>query len=397
MTPTVGFGMTLYNNARHLPGTLESLLAQTDGDFGLVMVDDGSADGTEEVARSYLALDRRLRYVRHETRRGMVPTWRDAFRLTRAEFRSASCFAWASDHDWWHPEWLARVRAALDASPDNVLAYALTQRVDDDLRPLDKPPKTFDTTSLDSPSVRVLAFAAEPVGAGDMVYGLMRVDALERAGVFRRVIQPDRLLMVELALAGRFAQVPEVLWLRRQPAEASVGKQPTTLFAEGEAPRGLGLPAWIQHSRVLLGEYAVRGPAAPHLGSAGLLWLVVRYQAAYLIRHHSKGGYVLHRLDNARERVRLSWRQVGYQLRWAWYRAKTRWRPRHVARITEKYALHVWRRAVYRVAVARRRMRAVAYEAGVALQRRYGLLRRGVRKAVYGLLLLTHRLGLRGK
>ena len=40
----VVFGMTLYNNARHLPAALDSLLAQTDPDFGLVMVDDASAE-----------------------------------------------------------------------------------------------------------------------------------------------------------------------------------------------------------------------------------------------------------------------------------------------------------------------------------------------------------------
>lgn len=383
MTPQVVFGMTLYNNARHLSAALDSLLAQTDRDFGLVMVDDASADNTEEIARAYVARDPRLRYVRHAVRRGMVPTWRDAFDEARRHFPAATWFAWASDHDWWHPEWLARVRAAAQA-PDTVLAYAHTQRVDDQLQPLDKPPKTFDTTALDHPDDRVLAFASEPAGAGDMVYGLMRIDAMARAGVFRPVIQPDRLLIVELALAGRFAQVADVLWLRRQPQQASVDKQRTTLFAAGEAPWWLALPAWLQHSAVLLREY-------------GRPLLVARYQWVYLVRHHNKRGYLLHRLEKTGERIHQGWKEIKHVWRHAQYETLMFLRPRHLARLVERHSLHIWRGTVYELAVARRRVRAFGYEAGVFAQKQYGRLKRSGRKARYELAMLTHRLGFRGR
>ncbi len=393
MTPSVVFGVTLYNNARHLPEALQSLLDQADRDFGVVLVDDASTDGTEEAVRPFLQ-DARLRYVRHLERRGMVPTWRHAFDFAVTTFPSARLFAWASDHDWWHPGWLARLRAALEARPDAVLAYALTQRVDDARRPLDKPPKAFDTTALVSPTRRVLAFAAEPVGAGDMVYGLVRIGALRRAGVFRDVIQPDRLLMVELALAGSFAQVPEVLWLRRQPAEASVGKQRTSLFA-GRAPTGLDDPVWWQHSRVLWREYVVDG-VPTGLSRVGMAVLIARYQVAYLLRHHAKQGYLLHRMDEAWERAVDGWKALRFESRWFWYRMRMRMRPRHIARVTQKYVRHVVNRTVYRLAVARRKARAWAYETGQAARRWSTLARRTVRRLVYDVLMLTHRLGLRG-
>ena len=73
MTPSVVFGVTLYNNARHLPEALQSLLSQTDQDFGVVLVDDASADGTEAAVQPFLA-DPRVRYTRHASRQGMVPT-----------------------------------------------------------------------------------------------------------------------------------------------------------------------------------------------------------------------------------------------------------------------------------------------------------------------------------
>ncbi|MBM3778565.1 MAG: glycosyltransferase family 2 protein [Acidimicrobiia bacterium] len=394
MTPRVAFGMTLHNNARHLPAAIESLLAQDDPEFGLVMIDDSSTDATEEVARRYLA-DPRVRYRRHAARQGMVATWREAFDAARAEFPSAGFFAWASDHDWWHPDWLRKVRHALEARHDTVLAYALTQRVDDDLAPLGKPPKAFETTALDSPSARVLAFAAEPVGAGDMVYGLMRVEALERAGVFRPVSQPDRLLMVELALEGRFAQVPEVLWLRRQPVQASVEKQRASLFAEGMAPRSTRHPVWVQHSAVLVRKGVTGGLAG--ISRAAMAALIVRYQLAYLFRHHTKQGYVLHRLRQAWEGLHQRWKDARYRLRWVWYRLRMNLRPKHIARVIEKYVMHVVRRAVYRAAVVRRRLRAWSYEAGEGTRRHWGRVRRTLRKAWYEVLVLTHRLGLRGR
>ena len=66
-----------------------------------------------------------------------------------------------------------------------------------------------------------------------MVYGLMRLDALQAAGIFRRVLRPDRLLMAELTLQRRFRQVPEVLWFRRQSETASVERQRATLVLAG--------------------------------------------------------------------------------------------------------------------------------------------------------------------
>jgi hypothetical protein len=394
MSPSVVFGVTLYNNARHLPEALDSLLAQTDQDFGLVLVDDASSDATAEVAARYLGTDR-VRYVRHAERRGMVPTWRDAFDEAVAACPSARYFAWASDHDWWHPDWLARVRAALDASPNAVLAYSLTQRVDDARHPLDKPPKAFDTTTLSHPADRVLAFAAEPVGAGDMVYGLMRVDALRRAGVFRSVLQPDRLLMVELALAGSFVQVPEPLWFRRQPAEASVDKQRTSLFAGG-TPAGLDEPVWLQHSRVLFREY-VSGQAPADVGRAGMALLVLRYQAVYLFRHHMKQGYLLHRVDQQWEALVQRWKDMRSEARWAWYRTRVRLHPQRVARVTGKYALHVVHGAVYRAAVARRKTRAWSYEAGQSLGKLRNRIVRSARRLRFDVAMLAHRLGLRGR
>ena len=53
MGPAVSVYMSVYNGERFLRESIESVLAQTFGDFELVVVDDGSTDATPEILRSF--------------------------------------------------------------------------------------------------------------------------------------------------------------------------------------------------------------------------------------------------------------------------------------------------------------------------------------------------------
>ena len=77
--PLVGIGATLFNRDAYLREALDSILVQTYRDFRLVLVDDGSGDETEAIAREYARRDPRVRYIRHDHRQGMTATWRHAF------------------------------------------------------------------------------------------------------------------------------------------------------------------------------------------------------------------------------------------------------------------------------------------------------------------------------
>lgn len=61
--PTVSVITPLYNSARHIAATLESLMAQTHGDWECVLVDDGSTDATHEAIAPFLA-DPRFSHIR---------------------------------------------------------------------------------------------------------------------------------------------------------------------------------------------------------------------------------------------------------------------------------------------------------------------------------------------
>ncbi|HKE87862.1 MAG TPA: putative sugar O-methyltransferase [Vicinamibacterales bacterium] len=350
--PRVAIGMTLYNNARHLREAIDSLLAQTFADFQLVLLDDASVDETGAIAQEYERRDARVNYFRHQSRRGMVATWREVVEIAERECPSAEYFAWASDHDRWHPHWLERLIGELDRDQGAVLAYPITRRITPEGVDLDKGPRLFDTADCVDRRARWKRMCHNGIGAGDMVYGLMRLDPLHQAGVFRTVLRPDRLLIAELALYGRFRQVPEVLWFRRESNGSSIDRQQHSLVLAGEEPQWFSAPPWLQHAISFWREYA--RPVPPPLPISRLAWagMLVRYQLTYGWRHFRKteASHAIGRgIDNA-----------------IWLKKITR---------------HHWHHAVYNTLVGTRSA--------------WGRARRMGRRAVYETLMLTHRLGLR--
>jgi glycosyltransferase involved in cell wall biosynthesis len=257
-SPRVVIGAPLFEKADYLPGALDSLLAQSYRDFALILVDDASGDRTPEVAESYAARDRRAAFRRNPERLGMIGNKRRCFQLARELYPGCSYFAWGSDHDFWHPRWLKALVAALDAHPEAVLAYPLSVRIEASGEVV-RGPWTFDTLGEKRASLRVRR-TTRRAASGSMVYGLYRADALEQAGVFRYVLNPDRLLMLELALQGQFVQVPEVLWERRFRGLASHARQREAFFPGG-APLSMRIPSWLVHVGVFLRTYVVRGSA----------------------------------------------------------------------------------------------------------------------------------------
>ena len=104
LTPT-------YNRADLLPRAVRSVLAQTFGDWELLVVDDGSTDGTGEVLEAFR--DARIRYL-PRSHRGIAASRNDA--LANA---TAPLIAFLDSDDFWDPQKLERQRAFFQsASPD---------------------------------------------------------------------------------------------------------------------------------------------------------------------------------------------------------------------------------------------------------------------------------------
>jgi glycosyltransferase involved in cell wall biosynthesis len=108
------FGLPAYNHGHKLRQTLNSLLNQSLPNFRLIISDDGSTDETPAILKEYAARDDRIIHMRTPRRLGYIGNARRCFELARKQFPSTEYFAWASDHDIWHPRWLEVLALALD-------------------------------------------------------------------------------------------------------------------------------------------------------------------------------------------------------------------------------------------------------------------------------------------
>jgi glycosyltransferase involved in cell wall biosynthesis len=244
----------------HIGRVLSELFAQRYEHFRVVVVDDASDDDTFAIADRIASSDDRLTVCRNASRIGLSRNWNATIAAARRLHPGADLFAWAGHHDEWHPDWLSSLVARLDERPEAVLAYPLDAYRDDDGREI-AGAAPFATTGVRDPRMR-MALAARHMVAGSMVYGLVRLDALLRAGGLQPVLYPDRLLIARLAWLGEFAQEQRVLWRRRLTAEPTRRRQRQAIHP-GTPPRRSFLPISVVHGAALLRAGV---PAATVLG-----------------------------------------------------------------------------------------------------------------------------------
>jgi glycosyltransferase involved in cell wall biosynthesis len=113
--PRVTVLMSVYNGAAFLASSVESILAQTFRDLELLVVDDGSTDGSAGILDRYRS-DPRLTVVANERNLGLTRSLNVGLRAARGEL-----VARQDADDLSHPQRLARQVAFLDAHPDVAL------------------------------------------------------------------------------------------------------------------------------------------------------------------------------------------------------------------------------------------------------------------------------------
>lgn len=207
--PRVSIGLPVYNGERFLRRALDSCLAQDFEDFELIIVDNASDDGTEEISIEYSNRDQRVRYIRNQENIGAQANHNLAFELASGEF-----FKWAAHDDWITPDFLRRCVEELDSNPDAVLCFTQVAHTDESGDVFRVRRDDVDGTASSSVRERVHAVTWSVREIAAPVFGVMRSDALGATGLLRAVPEPDRLLIGELALLGPLIQIPEVLLYR---------------------------------------------------------------------------------------------------------------------------------------------------------------------------------------
>ncbi|MEU8275509.1 glycosyltransferase family 2 protein [Microbispora bryophytorum] len=228
----VSIGIPVRNGADRLEEAVRSVLAQDHERLEVVISDNASTDGTEELCRRLAREDPRVVYHRQPRNIGIVGNFTEALRLARGEF-----FRWMGDDDRLEPHCVSRSLEPLltderlilvtsdtaYTSPDGSVhrpAYQGAGMLSDD--PVDRLEELWDAVTTEHMRL-------------DPLYGVMRRAAV--VGIRRPVmIREDEVYATVLALTGPWGHVPEVL------AHRSLRWKRLPHIA-----RALGVPVWTAH------------------------------------------------------------------------------------------------------------------------------------------------------
>jgi glycosyltransferase involved in cell wall biosynthesis len=218
--PEVSVVIPTRNRWRLLSGrALPSALGQEDVELEVIVVDDGSTDGTPDRLRGLK--DPRLRVIRND-RPGRVARARNAgLDAARGEWS-----AFLDDDDLWAP---TKLRAQLDAvtATGADFAYSAVVTVDEAGAPMYVTP----APPAETLPREVVARSAIPAGPSNV---LVRTTLARDVGGFddRFVNLEDWDLWIRLAWAGRGVAVPETLVAYLEHPEGKSLTPPSEAFAE---------------------------------------------------------------------------------------------------------------------------------------------------------------------
>jgi glycosyltransferase involved in cell wall biosynthesis len=237
--PLVSIGVPVYNEEQHLQTALDSLLAQDHQNIEIIICDNASTDATADIIAGYASRDPRVQYHRNASNIGGIANFNKAFQLARGEF-----FMWASGHDVRHPAQISTCLKVLLEDPGLVLCYSQVCWVDQSGHVTEEIHEFVDTRAINDRLAR-LNIVLWSLRGGFPIYGVFRTAALRQTPVYTQVFSPDMSLLIELALLGRFAYVPEPRFhLRRAIDQGNWETYVAKHFAGGEDRRAATQLYW---------------------------------------------------------------------------------------------------------------------------------------------------------
>ena len=197
--PTLSIILPIYNTAKYIRESLESILNQTYSDFEIICVDDGSTDNSLEIVKDLAKKDTRIVVVELGKNGGIATARNAGITIARGSF-----IAFADADDIWKPQKLELQMAQFASDPHLDISFCMIQNF---ISPeLSDEEKNQKNTILDPISGQVSGAFLAKKSSFDRV-GLL--NATYRVGEFIDWMARAN----ELGLKNNI--VPEVLYLRR--------------------------------------------------------------------------------------------------------------------------------------------------------------------------------------
>jgi glycosyltransferase involved in cell wall biosynthesis len=220
-----------YNRAGMIGGTIENVFEQTYKNIELIVVDDGSTDGTSEVLASY---GEKIRWGTQKNA-GASAARNTGIRMARGEI-----VAFQDSDDLWHPTKIERQVSLLERAGEQVVCCLC----DSEIQCVDGSKVTsFAMAPLKPPCDEgIWKNVAEVLTTRFVLFNqavAVRRSALERTGGFDESLecQEDYELSLRLALEGPWAIIRTPLVIQRQGMPNSLSRRPKNgrlFLAEGD-------------------------------------------------------------------------------------------------------------------------------------------------------------------
>lgn len=232
--PKISVVLPVYNGERYLRHSLDSVLAQTMGDFELIVVDDCSTDETPAILAEYAAHDSRIRIIRNKENQKLPRSLNIGFAEARGEY-----LTWTSDDNAYLPEAFARMAAYLDRFPGTMMVNASMDMMDEAGNAEHVEGDPFDAEFL-------LSFYENRIGA----CFLYRRKVWEEIGGYdpEMFLIEDHEYWLRIMLRyGRIAHIKEVLYRYRQHAESLTATRKNEIVKQSFKARRKNLRGILQH------------------------------------------------------------------------------------------------------------------------------------------------------
>ncbi len=227
--PAVTVLIGAYDNEATLPRAIASILGQTESSLELIVIDDGSSDGSAAAAREAIGADPRGRVIALERNLGIARSLNAGLEAAAAPVVAIQD---ADDHS--QPERLARELDLLAAEPDVAVVGSRMREVDPDDRAL-RP-----RTSFAAGDVGPLLLRFNPIPNGSAAF--RRDLALELGGYdprYRYAAEYD--LWLRIGERHRLVAIDEELCVRVMGRDNVAARAERAQLAEGIAIRARAL------------------------------------------------------------------------------------------------------------------------------------------------------------
>lgn len=196
--PIVSVIMPTWNQARFVGKSIESVLGQTLRELELIIVNDGSTDGTRDVVAEYAKRDSRIIYLENEKNSGIPYTFNRAVETARGKYIARV----DSDDAWIGSDKLARQVTFLEEHPDHVGTGGGMIVVDPEGKELYRYFKEETNEAIHQ-----TALVTNPIASSTGIY---RADVLRRVGGFDRELNfnEDWDFSLKMGLAGKLYNFP---------------------------------------------------------------------------------------------------------------------------------------------------------------------------------------------